>query len=81
VSEVRLAPDQEPMPLHAIWFNVVRPTKIVLQNGQPGFELVGAAETLAQATGIVRSIPGGRIVMQAVVFINPMTVPMAPRPS
>lgn len=63
------------IPLHAVWWVVLRPTKIVMANGQPGLEAVHQSETLAEATAHVRAIPGGLIVANVVVFVNPSAAP------
>lgn len=58
-------------PLHGVWWQVLMPGSLVLANGQPGYEIVHTAETLAEATAHVRAIPGGLIVINCVVFVNP----------
>ena len=63
-------------PLHAVWFTVVKPQPVAMPNGAPGFELVHTAETLAEATAYVSRIPGGAIVANVVVFVNPQAVPI-----
>jgi hypothetical protein len=57
--------------LHAVWFSVLKPGLVALPNGQPGFEHVHQAQTLAEATAAVRPIAGGLIVANLVVFVNP----------
>lgn len=62
--------------LHATWWQVLKPKMVVLATGQPAYEVVGAYETLAEATAHVRPIPGGVIVLNSAVFINPKAAPL-----
>jgi hypothetical protein len=59
------------LPLHAVWWQVLKPRMVTLPNGQPAYDLVHTCETLAEATMHLRPIPGGVIVQNTVVFINP----------
>jgi hypothetical protein len=63
------APEAE--ALHAVWFTVVKPRSVALPDGGPSFEPVANAQTLAEATAYVSRIPGGAIVANVVVFVNP----------
>jgi hypothetical protein len=70
------APPPAPAPadtsaLHAVWFTVVKPRVVAMPDGSPAFELVHTAQTLAEATAYVARIPGGAIVSNVVVFVNP----------
>lgn len=65
----------EGMPLHATWWQVLKPSLVVMANGQPGYEIFASAQTLAEATNAVRPIPGGVIVMNVAVFVNPRAAP------
>jgi hypothetical protein len=60
--------------LHAVWFTVVKPRVVAMPDGAPAFELVHTAQTLAEATAYVSRIPGGAIVANVVVFVNPQGV-------
>lgn len=73
---VPAAPTIEAVPLNAVWWNVLRPTRVVLATGQPGLEVVHVCDTLAEATHHVRAVPGGVIVVNLVVFVNPQTTPI-----
>lgn len=63
------------MQLHQVWWLVMKPKMIVLANGQPAYDMVTASETLHGATMAVRNIPGGVIVMNCAIFINPDVLP------
>lgn len=66
--------------LNAVWYTVAKPAVIVVA-GAPGIEPVWAGPTLAEATAVVSRIPGGMIILQAVVFVNPQRAPiLAPKP-
>lgn len=66
-----LAPQPTTLPLHAVWWTVLKPSVVVLANGQPTMEAVHSCETLAEATMHVSKIPGGTLVANVVVFVNP----------
>lgn len=63
------------MQLHQTWFAVLKPKPLVLANGQPAYDMVTASETLHGATMAVRNIPGGVIVLNSAIFINPDVLP------
>lgn len=73
MPEILKAEAAPEMQLHQVWFTVMKPKMLVLQNGQPAYDIVAACETLAAATGHVRNVPGGVIVINMAVFINPKT--------
>lgn len=77
-----LAQQQQPAPtmLHAVWWQVLKPGTLLLPNGQPVFDVVHTTETLAEATAHVRNIPGGMIVANVVVFVNPAAAAAGPKP-
>lgn len=72
VTEAAVAPK---MQLHQTWFTVLKPKMLVLANGQPAYDMVGAYETLHGATMAVRNIAGGVIALNCVIFINPDVLP------
>ena len=57
--------------LHAVWFTVVKPRVIAMANNAPAFEVMHTCATLAEATAYVAHIPGGAIISNLVVFVNP----------
>ena len=59
------------LPLHTVWWQVLKPRQIVGPDGNPGYEISGTTETLAEAVAVVRGVPGGVIVQNVVVFVNP----------
>ncbi len=69
----------ESSALHAVWFTVVKPRVVAMPDGTPAFELVHTAQTLAEATHYVSRIPGGAIVSNVVVFVNPQAAPIIRR--
>lgn len=59
------------LPLHAVWYAVLKPGLVAMPNGQPGFEMIAQHETMAGAAMQANLIPGARIVLHAVVHVSP----------
>lgn len=63
--------------LNVVWYSVLKPGLVTLP-GQAGplLQQVHQAQTLAEATAYVSQVPGGLIVANLVVFVNPrLTAP------
>jgi hypothetical protein len=65
------APAPSAIPLHAVWYQVVKPTVVVMANGQPGMELITACETLYEATLHAGKHPGACIIQHVCIFVTP----------
>ena len=63
------------IPLHTVWWQVLRPKPLVNSAGVAGFDPVGAYETQAQAAMAARTIPGALIAMTVIAHVNPMNMP------
>jgi hypothetical protein len=63
--------------LNVVWYSVLKPSPLIVA-GQPGLQAVHQCQTLAEATAYVSQVPGGLIVANLVVFVNPrLTAPAA----
>lgn len=69
----------DPLPLSAVWYQVVKPKAVLGPQGQPMFspEPIAIVPTLMQATSVARTVPGARIVICCVVHVNPDVLPPA----
>lgn len=73
--------EQAGTPLHATWWQVLKPRLTLLPNGQPGYDIIATCETLPEATQVAATHRGALVVVNVVVFINNAPVqPLAAKP-
>lgn len=65
------------MPLHASWWQVMKPSLVKLPNGQPGYEIVHSAQTQSEAAAhaVENRIGGALIVLVFVAHKMPAAFP------